>query len=114
MRISDWSSDVCSSDLVVAVAVNGKYAGYLEIADEIKEDSQAAIDLLHSYHIRTVMLSGDKQSVVDKIDRQLRIDEAYGGLLPADKVQKVEENGRAKCRERVCKYVKILGDGVAI
>src|SRR3546814_9308813 len=53
------------------------------------------------------MLSGDKQSVVDKIARQLRIDEAYGGLLPEDKVQKVEET-----KQSSSETVAFVGDGI--
>src|SRR3546814_20643988 len=53
------------------------------------------------------MLSGDKQSVVDKIARQLRIDEAYGGLLPEDKVQQVEET-----KQSSSETVAFVGDGL--
>lgn len=75
---------------IIVVALNNKYAGYFLIADEIKEDAKDAISKLHSLNIKTVMLSGDKQAVVTAVAKQLNIDEAYGDLLPEDKVQKVE------------------------
>jgi len=76
---------------VVVVAIDGKYAGYITIADEIKEDSKHAIEYLHSLNIKTVMLSGDKQAVVDEVAKQIGIDEAYGDLLPEGKVEKVQQ-----------------------
>ena len=54
-------------DTIVVVAVNDKYAGYITIADEIKEDAKQAIDEMHKLNIQTVMLSGDKQTVVSKL-----------------------------------------------
>ena len=77
-------------ETVVAVAVNNRYAGYITIADQIKDDAVAAIHGLQKLNIRTVMLSGDKQSVVDQVAAQIGIDEAYGDLLPEDKVKKVQ------------------------
>ena len=75
---------------IVVIAVNGKYAGYITIADEIKEDAARAIKDMHALNIKTVMLSGDKQSVVDQVAKQIGIDEAYGDLLPEGKVEKVQ------------------------
>jgi Cd2+/Zn2+-exporting ATPase len=77
-------------DTIVVVAVDGRIAGYLTIADEIKEDSAQAIRSLRERGIRTLMLSGDKQAVVDRVAKQLGVDEAFGDLLPEDKVRKVE------------------------
>ena len=54
-------------ETIVVVAVDGKYAGYITIADEIKEDAERAIKEMHSLGIKTVMLSGDKQSIVSKV-----------------------------------------------
>jgi Cd2+/Zn2+-exporting ATPase len=93
-------------DTVVVVAVNEKYAGYLAIADEIKEDAKRAIDQMHSLNIQTVMLSGDKQAVVDKVAKILGIDKAFGELLPDGKVQKVQEFKNAGSR------IAFIGDGV--
>lgn len=93
-------------DTVVVVAVNEKYAGYLTIADEIKEDAKQAIDQMHSLNIQTVMLSGDKQAVVDKVARLLGIDKAFGDLLPDGKVAQVQNFKNAGSR------IAFVGDGV--
>lgn len=93
-------------DSIVVVAINDKYAGYLTIADEIKEDAKQAIDEMHKLNIQTVMLSGDKQAVVDKIAKSLGIDKAFGDLLPEGKVEKVQaikDEG---------KHIAFVGDGV--
>ena len=93
-------------ETIVVVAVNGKYVGYITIADEIKEDAAQAIKDMHSLKIKTVMLSGDKQSVVDKVAQLLKIDNAFGNLLPEDKVNKVQA---LKNENRTIAFV---GDGV--
>lgn len=93
-------------ETIVVVAINNKYAGYITIADEIKEDAAQAIKDMHSLNIKTVMLSGDKQSVVDSVAKTLGIDNAYGDLLPENKVQKVQalkDEGRT---------IAFVGDGV--
>lgn len=77
-------------DTIVVLSIDNMYAGYITIADEIKEDAQKAINDLHSMGIRTVMLSGDKQAVVDQVAKSLGVDEAHGDLLPEGKVEKVE------------------------
>ena len=77
-------------DTIVTVAVNNTYAGYITIADEIKEDAAGAIKDMHALNLKTVMLSGDKQSVVDKVAKEIGIDEAFGDLLPEGKVEKVQ------------------------
>lgn len=95
------------TDTMVLVAVDGKYAGYITIADTLKEDAEAAIKVLHEANIKEViMLSGDKQAVVDKIAGQLGLDKAFGGLLPEDKVKEVE---RLKSEGHL---VAFIGDGV--
>ncbi len=93
-------------DTIVVVAINNRYAGYITIADEIKEDAEQAIKELHALHIKTVMLSGDKQTVVDKVAKTLNIDNAYGDLLPENKVEKVQA---LKNENRIIAFV---GDGV--
>ncbi|MES3019855.1 MAG: heavy metal translocating P-type ATPase [Bacteroidota bacterium] len=77
-------------DTIVVIAIDKAYAGYITIADEIKEDAAQAIIDMHNLNIKTVMLSGDKQSVVDQVAKKLGIDEAYGDLLPEGKVEKVQ------------------------
>jgi len=75
----------------IIVAVNKKYAGYITIADEVKEDALETIKQLNALNIKTIMLSGDKQSVVNDVAGELGIDTAYGDLLPEGKTQKVQE-----------------------
>jgi Cd2+/Zn2+-exporting ATPase len=94
-------------DTIVVVALDKKLAGYIVIADEIKEDSKSAIQLMHSQGIKTVMLSGDKQEVVDRVAKELNIDLAFGNLLPENKVEKVEEI--KKGRKEALAFV---GDGI--
>ncbi|WPU96424.1 heavy metal translocating P-type ATPase [Mucilaginibacter sabulilitoris] len=93
-------------DTVVVIAVNNRFAGYLTIADEIKEDAKQAIDRMHSLNIQTVMLSGDKQAVVDQMAKTLGIDKAFGNLLPEGKAQKVQEYKNTGSR------IAFVGDGV--
>lgn len=96
-----------SIDTVAAVAVDRQLAGYITIADEIKEDARDAVSQMHSLNIKTVMLSGDRQAIVDKIARELNIDAAYGDLLPEDKVEKVEALKKGK-KEALA----FVGDGI--
>ena len=93
-------------DTIVLLAIDNTFAGYITIADEIKEDAAQAIKDMHGLSIKTVMLSGDKQSVVDAVAKQIGIDEAYGDLLPegkVEKVQKLKDEGRR---------IAFAGDGV--
>ncbi|RQO32234.1 cadmium-translocating P-type ATPase [Taibaiella sp. KBW10] len=91
---------------VIAIAYDHKFAGYLTIADSIKTDAQVAIDKLKALNVHTTMLSGDKNTVVQYVARSLSIDNAFGDLLPEDKVDKVKAlkaNGQT---------VAFVGDGV--
>ena len=77
---------------IVHVAVNNKYIGYIVIADEVKEDSAQAIKELKAANIKqTVMLTGDNKSIGSKVAKELGLDKVYAELLPADKVEKLEE-----------------------
>jgi len=77
---------------VIHVAVDSVYKGYIVIADEIKEDAAKAVSELKAQKVKKiVMLTGDAESVAENVALSLGMDEAYGGLLPADKVRKVEE-----------------------
>lgn len=92
---------------VVIVAIDNKYAGYIIIADEVKEDSLSAISDMHRQGIQTIMLSGDKSSITQKVAKELGIDSAYGDLLPEDKVKYVERLKTDK--ENIIAFV---GDGI--
>ena len=77
---------------VIHVSINGRYAGHVIISDVVKEISKAAIAALKSVGVaRTVMLTGDAKEVADAVAKELGIDQVRSELLPADKVQNVEE-----------------------
>ena len=95
---------------VVYVAFDGRYAGCIVIADEIKADAPAAIKALKDAGIRrTVMLTGDADAVGQDVARRLGLDRAYTELLPADKVDRVEELLAQKSDKGMLAFV---GDGI--
>lgn len=101
--------DVNPDDIVltvIAIAIDRKYAGYITIADEIKDDAKYTIEKLKNIGINTVMLSGDKNTVVQYVAEKLGIKNAFGNLLPEDKVNKVKE---IKSKNQ---SVAFVGDGV--
>ena len=94
----------------VHVAVNNKYIGYIVIADEVKPDSAQAIKELKAANIKqTVMLTGDNKSVGSKVAKELGLDKVYAELLPADKVEKLEELFSQKSNKGKLAFV---GDGI--
>ena len=94
----------------VHVAVNNKYIGYIVIADEVKPDSAQAIKELKAANIKqTVMLTGDNKSVGSKVAKELGVDKVYAELLPADKVEKLEELFSQKSTKGKLAFV---GDGI--
>lgn len=95
---------------VVHVAVNNQYIGYIVIADEVKEDSVQAIKELKAANIKQiVMLTGDNKSVGSKVAKELGLDKVYAELLPADKVEKLEELFSQKSTKGKLAFV---GDGI--
>lgn len=95
---------------IVHVAVNNKYIGYIVIADEVKEDSAQAIKELKAANIKqTVMLTGDNKSIGSKVAKELGLDKVYAELLPADKVEKLEEIFLQKSKKGKLAFV---GDGI--
>ena len=77
---------------IIHVAIDGKYAGHIVINDQIKEDSKEAIDALRALGVtRTVMLTGDRKEVAANVAQTLGLNEFYAELMPADKVQKIED-----------------------
>lgn len=95
---------------VVHVAIDGNYSGYITIADEIKEDSKRALEDLKTVGVKkSVMLTGDANSVGQKVAKLLGIDKAYTELLPADKVEKMEELLNEKSPKGKLAFV---GDGI--
>ena len=104
---------VDESDLVgtiVHVALNGKYAGYILIADEIKEDAKEAISAIQQLGMkRTVMLTGDNRETGEAVAAELGLNEVYTELLPGDKMEKMEELFQKKSEKGKLVYV---GDGI--
>nr|WP_312577633.1 heavy metal translocating P-type ATPase [Sedimentibacter sp.] len=95
---------------VVHVAVDNLYAGYIVISDEVKSDSKKAIgDLKLSGIKQTVMLTGDSKNVGEQVSKNLGIDKVYSELLPADKVEKLEELFLQKSSKGKLAFV---GDGI--
>ncbi|HXV27363.1 MAG TPA: copper-translocating P-type ATPase [bacterium] len=91
---------------VIFVAVDGKAAGFVSVADPIKESTPEAIEWLHREKIRIVMLTGDHQKTAEAVGKELRIDEIVAGVLPEDKekhVRRLQEEGR---------IVAMAGDGI--
>ena len=96
---------------IVHVALDGRYAGHIVISDMLKPTSKEAVQALRRCGVsRSVMLSGDKPETAAAIGKTLGIDEVYGGLMPDDKVSKVEEliAGRKNEREKIA----FVGDGI--
>ena len=101
---------VSETGTVVHVAIDGRYAGYLLIADMVKPHSAEAIRALKAAGVRkTVMLTGDAEPVAKAVSAQLGLDEYHAGLLPGDKVEQIEKLIAAKKSKENLAFV---GDGI--
>jgi Cd2+/Zn2+-exporting ATPase len=93
---------------IVLVAIDNQFAGYVVIADELKEDAKETITALHKVGIKNIMmLSGDKDSITQQVAKELNIENAKGSLLPEDKLNEVEilkKNPENK--------IAFIGDGI--
>ena len=95
---------------IIHMAIDGKYAGHIVISDIVKPHSKEAIQALKSAGVRkTVMLTGDAKKVADSVASALELDEVYSELLPADKVEKVEQLIQNKPEKEKLAFV---GDGI--
>ncbi|WP_026914592.1 heavy metal translocating P-type ATPase [Christiangramia portivictoriae] len=93
---------------IVMVSIDGTFAGYVTIADELKDDAHQAIEQIRNSGIsKIIMLSGDKDSITQQVAKELNIDWAKGGLLPEDKLNEVE-----KLKEQSDIRVAFIGDGI--
>ena len=93
---------------IVMVGVDGQFAGYVTIADELKEDAKQSIQQIRNAGIQDIiMLSGDKDSITQKVAQELGIKIAKGGLLPEDKLNEVET-----IKQDATKIVAFVGDGI--
>ena len=95
---------------ILYVAINNKFEGSIVIADKIKEDAKQTIQGLKRNNVsKTVMLTGDKKEIAEKVAKQIEIDEVYADLLPDQKVEKVEELMKQKTEKGKLAFV---GDGI--
>ncbi|MCI8885025.1 MAG: cadmium-translocating P-type ATPase [Dorea sp.] len=102
--------DCHSTGTIIHMAIDGKYAGHIVISDIIKPHAKEAIAELKKAGVeRSVMLTGDAKKVADQVAANLGIDEVHSGLLPADKVDKVEELLQMKPGKAKLAFV---GDGI--
>ncbi|MAP53269.1 MAG: cadmium-translocating P-type ATPase [Altibacter sp.] len=93
---------------IVMVSIEGKFAGYVIIADELKEDAHEAIKQIRESGIsKIIMLSGDKDSITQQVAKEMGVDWAKGGLLPEDKLAEVE-----KLMAETDNKVAFIGDGI--
>nr|WP_302180130.1 heavy metal translocating P-type ATPase [Chryseosolibacter indicus] len=96
-----------TSGSIVFVAVGNQMAGYVVVSDSIKKDAEDAIQRMKALNIRTILLSGDRQDVVNSVANKLGISEAFGDLLPENKVEKLEAIKKGKRGA-----VAFVGDGI--
>lgn len=95
---------------IIHMAIDGQYAGHIVISDLIKPTSRQAIQALKSAGVyKTVMLTGDAKQAADQVAEELGVDQVYSQLLPADKVEKVEE---LLARKRGKEKLAFVGDGI--
>ena len=107
---AQWHS--CNHDIgtIIHVAINGQYAGHIVINDKVKDSSADAIAELKRLGVeKTVMLTGDRKEVAEEVARLLGLDEYHAELLPADKVEYVEQLLGKKAEN---KFLAFVGDGI--
>ena len=93
---------------IVLVAIDGNFTGYVTVADELKEDAHQAVQQIKKLGIKDIIiLSGDKVSITEKVGRELGIDNAFGELLPEEKLKKVEDLKTISGAK-----VAFIGDGI--
>lgn len=93
---------------IVVVAIDGKYAGYITIADKVKADAKQAITRMKALGVsKTIMLSGDKNTITQNVAKEVGVDEAFGELLPEGKVEKVEA-----LKQNSNQVIAFVGDGI--
>lgn len=101
-----------SAGTVIFVAENGSYAGAIVISDKIKEDAAKTVSELKKAGIRTVMLTGDRQTAADVTAKKLGLDEWHAELLPDGKVKAVEEIIEKNIRKKKKNKTIFIGDGI--
>lgn len=95
-------------ETIVVMSIDNQLVGYVLIADQLKEDAQTAIKKMQEIGIKeTIMLSGDKSSITQKVASMLGISKAFGDLLPENKVEKVQE-----LKNDTSRIIAFVGDGI--
>lgn len=104
--------DCCNiEETTIHVVVNNRYAGYIVISDEIKEDASIAIQRLKKLGVkRQIMFTGDAEKIANIVSNEVGLDGYYAGLLPHQKVEKLEELMRSKKNEK--ELIAFVGDGI--
>ena len=98
---------------IIHVAIDGQYAGHIVINDKIKGDSAEAIEALKNLGVeKTVMLTGDRKEVADSVAKTLGISEYHAELLPADKVERVEQLLHTSSISHHPSFLAFVGDGI--
>ena len=92
---------------IVAVSADGRYLGHVLLKDKPQNDASRAIDALNRQGIGTVMLSGDKQALVEQVAQELGVHQAHGDLLPQDKVEHIK-----RLKEKDGHQIAFVGDGI--
>jgi len=106
IKVASETNSIVES--IVMVSIENKFAGYVIIADELKEDAHDAIKQIRESGIsKIIMLSGDKDSITQQVAKEMGIDWAKGGLLPEDKLNEVE-----KLMSENDNKVAFIGDGI--
>jgi len=95
------------SGTIVYLGVDGKYVGYVVLSDELKDNAQPMVDLLHSEKVRLVLLTGDKEENAKEVCKNLGIDFWYSELLPEEKMKYLEQE-----MNDTKKSVAYIGDGI--
>ena len=109
-RLNIAYSEIGAVGTIVHLVIDGKYAGHIIISDTLKQGSKRAISELKKAGIKkTVMLTGDRKAVAEKVASALKLDEVFSDLLPADKVSRVEELLTEKPKNLKLAFV---GDGI--
>lgn len=106
VEVSKETENIVES--IVLVSIDNTFAGYVVIADELKEDAKETITALHKVGVKNIMmLSGDKDSITQKVASELNIEIAKGGLLPEDKLNEVEI-----LKQNPNNKIAFIGDGI--
>lgn len=100
------AKNISESGVSVYVAADGKYLGSILLKDSLRENTSFVINKLKSFNIKTILLSGDRQENVEDLGEKLGFDKYFGGLLPEDKVRKLEEERNDDS------ILAFVGDGV--